>query len=221
MERQMILELQYAAPIQYYARLLQYPGVILEQWEHYEKASYRNRCYIANPNGRLRLTIPLKRGKHERQPIRAVKIANDTPWQQLHWSSLISSYRSAPYFEYYEDRLAPFYQQPFDSLFEFNQQLMTCLLDLLDMKLSLSFSGSYVKAYPESVSDWRSGIHPKAHKMRPDPAFEVPVYHQVFEPQQGFIPNLSIYDLLFNEGPHAIEHLQKAYDQDKVKCGEI
>lgn len=207
----LIIESQYLGSIHYYARLLHHKTVWIEQEEHYEKGTYRNRCHIVMPDGLLRLSIPLEKGKHQRRPMKDIRISYNDNWQKLHWRSLETAYRSSPYFEYYEDDFQPFYTKKYDYLIDFNQKLCTLILGLLEEKISLSFTNSFEKKYSSTdYTDFRSFIHPKPNKQQIDPLFTPPTYHQVFENKLPFVPNLSIIDLLFAEGPQTASILRQS-----------
>ncbi len=206
-EEQPLVEMQYLGPIPYYLLLSKYPSILIEKYEHYVKGTYRNKCFIGGPNGMLRLTIPLEKGKNQNTCIEDVIIANDNKWQSLHWQSLCSVYRNSPYFEYYEDDLAPFYHNSFKFLFDFNQQLMHQILEHLNISPQFSYSSKYEKEPIPPVIDWRSKIHPRQSSERSFPVVE---YKQVFEDRTGFLPDMSIVDLLFAEGPHAGDMLSTA-----------
>lgn len=202
-----LLEMQYLSPIRYYAKLLQYPKMLIEKYEHFEKSTYRNRCYLAGPNGILRLTIPLAKGKNQHTVIKDVRISYDVDWQKIHWLSLCSIYRTSPYFEFYEEKFAPFYEKRFKFLFDFNEQLMRLMLNLLQIEPLITFTKEYKKKYGENILDYRSAIHPNQKRTLADSSFQPPKYTQVFEDKAGFQPDMSIVDLLFCEGPHSIGYL--------------
>jgi WbqC-like protein family len=198
----LLIDLQYLPPIAYFKLLQQYDKVIFEQFEHFQKASYRNRSIITGPNGPLRLSIPLQKGKNQHTLMKDVQICYTDHWQKDHWNSFASCYRRSPYFEYYEDEFEAVFRQETPSLMQFNLQLLQWVLDALGMEVSWALSTAFQKN-PENITDARSAIHPKS----PLPGFfefNPPVYHQVFEDRTGFQPNMSIVDLLFNEGPKAI-----------------
>ncbi|MEZ4883107.1 MAG: WbqC family protein [Chitinophagales bacterium] len=209
----LLIESQYVGNIHYYARLLHHGKVLIEQCEHFQKATYRNRCHIAMPDGQLRLSIPLKRGRSQRQTMKDMKISYDEEWQKHHWNSLKSAYRSSPYFEYYEDDLLPIYTQKMVYLMDFNQHLNNFILTALHAQnlIEITFTEEFHKIYDSSkVIDFRSFIQPNPSKEKQDPLFETPVYHQVFETKTGFLPNLSVLDLLFSEGPNSLEILKNS-----------
>jgi hypothetical protein len=116
--------------------------------------------------------------------------------------SLQACYRRSAYFEYYEDSFAPFYEQKTTFLFDYNQQLLEQIIKLLKLKTGLNYTDTFEASYPQSVKDFRSLIHPKK-----EADFEQKPYFQVFEERKGFLKNLSIVDLLFNQGPHAVNYL--------------
>jgi hypothetical protein len=192
-----LLEIQYLPPIQYFTKLSSGEPVYIEQWEHYQKGTYRNRCHIAAANGLTRLTIPLIKGKNEQQAIREVRIAYYEPWQRQHWQSIRSAYGNSPFFEFYADVLQPFYEKPFPFLFDFNLELLQTLLKLLRMDVTLQLTDAYVDVAPDGWTDLRNAIHPKPHLQKPDPDFTPKSYHQVFEDRYAFLPNLSMLDGLF------------------------
>lgn len=202
-----VLSTTYLGPIYYYSRFfLSYP-VLIERNENYLKQSYRNRCIIYGANGPLTLIVPVQRGSFHKTAINELEIDYDTDWQANHWRSIISSYKSAPFFEFYIDDLIPYYQKKFHFLIDYNTSLMNVFLRHLEIKQDFSFTKSFIKQYPSKLLDFREKIHPK--KSFRDPFFKNLEYTQVFSPKHGFIPNLSILDLLFNLGPETAEFLGK------------
>ncbi len=194
-----ILNSVYLGNIQYYAAIKNADEVIIEVCDHYEKQSYRNRCEIYGANGLLKLIIPLER-RGKRIPVNSIKMDNEQRWRHEHWRSLASAYRSSPYFEYYEDHFEPFFKKEYERLSEFNQLLQEKILTLLQIDTPITYTTEYHKNY-EGYLDLREKIHPR-HK----PMEQIPPegYTQVFEDKCGFIPNLSIVDLMFNEGPRGV-----------------
>ena len=186
-----LLELQYLPPIQYFTKLYHHT-VYLEQHENYRKGTYRNRCHIASANGLLRLSIPLQKGKNQRQPIQNVRIAYDQPWQSQHWSSIQSAYGNAPFFEYYVDELQPFFKKKYEFLWDWNLDLLKKLVELTGLEEGFQYTDQFYKVPPLGWLDSRNKINPKLKVQN----FETYPYRQVFEEKHGFIPNLSILDLL-------------------------
>src|SRR5690606_42130887 len=120
-----ILPLCYLPPISWFWAYLQgrEGEILLEKQEHFPKQTYRNRCLIQSPNGRLALSIPVPKGSGEHTAYKDIRISRHQPWQKIHWRSQEAAYRSSAFFEFYEDELAPFYEKRFDFLFDFNEQL--------------------------------------------------------------------------------------------------
>ena len=192
----------YAGNLDFYSCLLKADQISIDVHENYVKQSYRNRCEIYGANGKLALIIPITRSSST--PMKEVKIDYDQNWQKIHWKSLESSYRSSPYFEFYEDKFIHLYEQKnIHYLVDFNMELLNIFLKLLDLDIELSYTDSYEKEIKNKL-DLRSLIHPK---MGTSQYYNENKYIQVFEEKMGFIPNLSIYDLVFNEGPAGVNIL--------------
>lgn len=168
---------------------------VLEKFEHFPKQTYRNRASIASPNGTLDLVVPVMKGSKVRTVYKDVKISDETRWQRLHWLSLQTCYRSSAYFEFYEDGLVSFYEKKYDFLLDYNVALFSWLLKQLKMPVDLKFTESYEL---QASKDYRSAMSKKQV-----PQIQTKPYFQVFSDRNEFIPNLSIVDLLFNQGPQA------------------
>lgn len=195
-----ILPLTYFAPIDLIKQALKTENWVFEINENYQKQSYRSRQYIYGANGKLLLNIPIKHRKGDtkkKQLIKEVKIENDFPWQDLHWKSLEAAYRSSPYFEFYEDEIQPLYEKKYTYLIDFNWACWQILIDFMQLEIVPQKTSSFHLSYPVEKNDLRGFAQAKRkHKA------EALKYAQVFEEKLGFIPNLSILDLLFSEGPN-------------------
>lgn len=199
----------YFAPVSHYALMSQATEVVFEDDDNYQKQTYRNRTYIYGANGKLLLNIPIKHskdGKH--QKYRDVKVENNFEWQKLHWKSLQSAYRSSPFFEYYEDDFAPLFEQKQKFLLDFNYKCFEVVSDNLQWDITYTKTEEYFMS-PEQV-DLRHSIAAKKPSL-----FSVTPYYQVFEEKKGFLPDLSILDLLFNEGTNALSYLE-SQDVEKL-----
>ncbi len=208
-QKSAILELHYLPCIQYFTKICYHPTIWLEQQEHYSKRSYRNRCHIATPNGILRLSIPLEKGKNQQMPIRDVRISYDESWQKDHLKSIYTAYGNAPFFKDYIEELMPFYRKKYIYLFDFNLILLEWLINLYQIETTIKLTTKYSKKIEEMV-DYRNFILPQSEQSMADCNFLPITYAQVFEERNGFIPNLSILDLLFCTGPQAILILESS-----------
>lgn len=178
------------------------PGkVMLEACEHYQKQSYRNRCCISGANGIQSLVIPMTGGA-ERRPVTQVEIDYSMPWQKIHLRSIESAYRTSAFYEFYADDFQEFYLHKPRLLFDWNLDLLKWALQALRLPAEVSLTKVYEKT-PSQAIDLRQGIHPKARYNLPDKNFSPLPYQQVFIERSGFLANLSVIDLIFNEGPRA------------------
>ena len=193
-----ILPSAYLAPIDHYAHLAQADEALLEACDHYAKQTLRNRCEIAGPGGVQSLTIPVVKPERGKQQMRDIRISDHGNWRHLHWNALKSAYNRTPFFEYYADDFAPFYEQRYEFLYDFNMQLQTLVCSLLDIDTPTHLTDRY-EAQPEMM-DLRPLVEPHAQSEQ----FTPRPYYQVFAHKHGFLPNLSIVDLLFNMGPEGL-----------------
>lgn len=206
---QILLSSAYLPPVQYFAHLQSAEQVWIEQYDHYQKQTYRNRCVIAAPDGPLSLTIPIEKPNTQKAFMRDIRISDHGNWRHLHWNAIESAYNHTPFFEYYKDDFRPFYEKKFDFLVDYNEQLCQLVCQLTDIDTSFQRTESYVVEPSNTIIDLRDAIHPKKEVMD-DASFSAVPYYQVFQERLGFLPNLSIIDLLFNMGPEAILVLQKS-----------
>ncbi|HKL96964.1 MAG TPA: WbqC family protein [Paludibacteraceae bacterium] len=193
-----ILPTAYLGPISYYQLLINAP-VVIEQHASYVKQTYANRCHIATANGIESLTIPVEHNTGK-VTIRDVKISDHSNWQTLHWRAIETAYNSTPFFDYYKEDLQSFFEQKFTFLLDFNLQIQSTILDLLGFDATITLSESYKKAYQSDEIDLREVLHPKKKEVSLGVQFEHQNYYQVFNHKFGFLPDLSIIDLLFNMG---------------------
>lgn len=190
-----VLTSLYLAPVEYYSALFCSSSIIIEANDNYQKQSYRNRCNIVAANGVMALTIPVIKGNTPGTPMRDIRISDHGNWQHVHWNAIVSAYNSSPFLEYYEDYFRPFYERRFTFLFDLNEELRELIFQMLYIDTSVQYSKAFQDVFSKEYVDLRDKIHPK-HKSH----FKSPEYYQVFKSKHGFIPNMSIIDLLFNMG---------------------
>ena len=212
-----LLSSTYFGPVQWYQKLNRYDECLIERHESFIKQTYRNRMIIATTNGPLSLTIPTNHDTS--MAMKDIRISDHANWRHVHWNALLSAYGESPFFEYYQDDIRPFYEKKYDFLFDFNMEIMEKMIELLDIRPNVKVTDEYVRKLevgseeleavgektPNLIKDFRDAIRPK--KPLPDPDFTPKRYYQVYEQKHGFLPNMSILDLLFNEGNEAIFHL--------------
>ena len=193
-----LLSTTYFGQIQWYQKLYRAERVEIEQWESFRKQTYRNRCLIATTNGIQALTVPVE---HSDSPlIKDIRLSDHGNWRHLHWNALQSAYGESPFFEYYQDDIRPFFEKHWEFLLDFNEANRLKMCELIDIQPNVSYTKEFVSE--ENMASFRDVICPK--HPQDDPDFTPRRYYQVYEQKHGFLPNLSILDLLFNMGPESI-----------------
>ena len=187
--------------------------MLIERCESFQKQTYRNRCLIASTQGVQALTVPVV--SEGSSLINNVRISDHGNWRHLHWNALKSAYGESPFFEYYEDDLRPFFQPDWEFLFDFNEAIRKKMCELLDIHPHVHYTESFTSPLDISRTshlvprtshlDYRHAIQPK--HPAPDADFTPRPYYQVYREKHGFLPNLSILDLLMNMGPESIFYL--------------
>jgi hypothetical protein len=208
MPGKILLSTAYFGNIQYYTKLLAFREVQVEQMEHFPKQTYRNRCVILDTNGPFVLSVPVKRHSGERLFTRDVEIDYSRDWIKMHLRALESAYRSSAFYDLLIDDLMPVWENQPKFLIDLNLSAQQIVCDLMNIDVTVSLTADYVHQ-PCNCNDLREKIHPKPRMYWNDPNFSPAGYHQIFDQKFGFTPNLSILDLLFNEGPEGFEILKK------------
>lgn len=192
----------YFASIAHYVVIAKAGSVVFEVTDNYQKQTYRSRAYIYGANGRLPLVVPVKYTQKNRQLYSDVKIANEENWQELHWKSLQSAYRTSPFFEFYEDELFPIFNTKHDYILDLNFKCLEAIFKCLQWDCQYSKTSEFVKTVT-GKTDFRHLVN-----ARKESTFNFNQYTQVFSNKHGFLGNLSILDLLFNEGPNTMNYLE-------------
>ena len=206
-----LLQTTYFGPIQWYQKLYRYDQTLIEQYDSYQKQTYRNRCVIATANGLQALTVPVEHNVQRSTfsvQCKDLRISDHNQWRRVHWNALQSAYSESPFFDYYADDIRPFFEKKYEFLVDFNEAIRQTVCDLLDIQPKVEYTSSFLSPLTSHFSpldDFREVInakHPQA-----DADFQPRRYWQVFEGKHGFQANLSILDLLFNMGNEAIFYL--------------
>ena len=187
------------ARISWWAMVVNADTLIFDVAEHFQKMTERNKYHISGANNSNKLSVPLVNGRDQRAPMCEIRIQNEERWQVQHWRTIVSVYRRTPFFEHYEDSLRPLFEEEFTHLVHFNKAAMQWVKRQLRLKFEEQEADVFVKEYRQEITDIRF--------IKPDPR-ELPRYHQIFEDRIGFLPDLSILDLLFSKGPAAAEYLR-------------
>lgn len=203
MEKTVLLSSAYLPPVSYFSKLYAYEKVCVERFDHYMKQSYRNRCVIASAAGPLSLTIPTEKSEDPKCLMKDVRISDHGNWRHVHWNAFVAAYKQSPFFDYYADEFHEFFEKRYSFLFDFNSELCNWLCEQLDMHPVVAWSNDFI-VDTAGMDDFREQIHPKKRLQTDDASFKAVPYYQVFQEKQGFQPDLSVADLLFNMGPEGL-----------------
>ncbi len=207
-----LLSSAYFGPVQWYQKLFRHERVMVEACDSFRKQTYRNRCVIATANGPQALSVPVERpdapGGLSRCLMRDVRISDHGNWRHVHWSALASSYGESPFFEFLSDDIRPFFERRWTFLYDLNMEICAKVCELMDFVPRMEPTERFVPAGDGALAgvlDYRETIRPK--HPGPDDGFIPKPYYQVYQARHGFIPNLSILDLLFNMGREGVLYL--------------
>lgn len=198
-----VLHPSYFPSISHFVAIAQSDKVTFEIEDNFQKQTNRNRTYIYSPNGIQLLNIPIKHSKLYHQKTKDIKIELEFDWQKQHFKSLEAAYRSSPFFEFFEDDLLPIFQKKHTFLMDLNLESFEIVCKCLRMKIEFDKTTEYFHEIDNSqIKDFRYLVNGKKDIS----VFET--YTQVFDDKYGFLNNLSILDLLFNEGKYAMDYLK-------------
>jgi hypothetical protein len=197
----------YLPPISWWVLAIRYQTFTIEYFETYPKQTYRNRSHIYSAKGILPLSVPIKKPHGNHTQTKDITIDYSLRWQQIHWRAIAAAYNKTPYFQFYKDYFYPYYQSQTLYLVDLNLKLIELCISLLKLT-GLSIQATTRYEHQIRMDDYRTLIHPKKISLLSSGNSSI-LYQQIFEPIHGFIPDLSIIDLLFNEGPGSKGILQQ------------
>jgi hypothetical protein len=197
----LIVDSQYFPPVTLFKKSIEFSNIKLDIYEPWRKMSYRNRCVVAGANGPINLSIPLLEGREQKKTMKEVAIDNRKSWQGQHWKTIISCYNRSPWFDFFAHELEELYRQQVEYLVDWNRLCFEWVIKKLGIQTNILCTDFFQPVYDDpNLEDFRNRLLPKSiNSDFPKPVY----YHQVFEERIGFIPHLSILDLLFCEGKNA------------------
>ena len=199
----LLIQPTFFGPVIQYVAMASQSNIIFEKQDNFQKQTYRNRCYIYGPNGKQLLTVPILHSKSTlRQKTKEVKIDKSFSWQKIFIRSLEASYRSSPYFEFYEDDIMQIFDKRHTFLLDLNMHAHEVISECLQLENTIQYTTAYQEE-PREQKDLRYLVNAKK-----EPVYDLESYTQVFNNKHGFLANLSILDLLFNEGTTALDYLE-------------
>jgi hypothetical protein len=201
MTGKILLSSAYLPPVEYFSIISRADEILIEREENYQKQTYRNRCYILSAHGPQILSVPVLMGSLHKTAIKDIRIDYSKRWQQVHLRAMIASYKASPYFEFYFENVEKIISGNHDFLLDLNMQLTESIMQILRLRKNISYTTCF-EAAGVIKNDFRYKINPKIESD-----FAYRKYLQVFDSKKGFVPNLSIIDLLFNMGPETFEYL--------------
>ena len=201
MAGKILISTAYLPPVEYFSLVSGADKIIFEKEENYLKQTFRNRCYILSAHGPQLLSVPVYLGSSHKTPIKEIRIDYSKRWQQIHLRAMQASYNSSPYFEFYFEKIEKVISGNFEYLLDLNTELTEAILEILNIERRLSYTTSFEPA-DNKAYDHRYRITPKKQS-----SFAEKKYLQVFDTTAGFVPRLSIIDLIFNTGPEACSYL--------------
>ena len=192
----------YFPSISHYIAMIKADSVTFEMEDNFQKQTNRNRMYIYSPNGVQMLNIPIKHSKEKHQKYKDVRIENDFGWQKNHFKSLEAAYKNSPFYEYFVDDLRPLFEKKHEFMLDLNFEIFKLINEALGISIPFEKTTEYFHQVTDKT-DFRYLVNGKKDKTQIEP------YTQVFDDKHGFLNNLSILDLLFNEGRYAVDYLKQ------------
>lgn len=201
--KDIIIGSAYLAPVSYFAALCSCRKAYIERYDHYMKQTYRNRCVIASAGGPLALTIPVEKLREDKCCMKDIRMSEHGNWRHVHRNAFVAAYKKSPFFDYYDAEFNAFFERKYEFLYDFNLELTHWICEQIDIQPELVPTNEYMDA-GKGLLDLREVIHPKRTVADKLSFYRYVPYYQVFDSRYGFLPDLSIADLLFNMGPESL-----------------
>jgi hypothetical protein len=201
MAGKILISTAYLPPVEYFSAISGAEEIFVEKEENYIKQTYRNRCYILSAHGLQLLSVPVFLGSLHKTLIKDIRIDYSKRWQQVHLRAMTASYNSSPYFEFYFEKIEKVVSGNYEFLIDLNMELAEVILEILNLRKNLSYT-SVFEPVGNKPHDYRYNIAPKKESV-----FSEKKHDQVFNTGDGFVPRLSVIDLIFNTGPEACSYL--------------
>ncbi len=206
-KKTLLIDLQYFPITDYILALYKFSHIRFSQYDRHRKMSFRNRCRILGANGPINLTVPIIGGRDVKQKMFEIRIDNSDNWRPRHFRSIVSGYNRSPFFEYFAESLEHLYTTKFELLEEWNLACLGWLTAQVSVELDFEIVKSDQSELPQQeTTDLRDRFFPRT--IANHPGNQLP-YRQVFHDKFGFVPNLSVLDYLFCEGPSKLRTLIK------------
>jgi len=201
MSGNILISTAYLPPVEYFSRISQADEILIEREENYIKQTYRNRCYILSSHGTHHLSVPVYLGSLHKTPVKEIRIDYSKRWQQVHLGAITAAYSSSPYYAFYFENIEKIILKKFEYLLDLNMDLLQSILTILNSEKKISYTTNF-ETPSLADNDFRYSINPKKKIIHP-----VKSYYQVFNISNGFVPGLSIIDLIFNLGPESVNFI--------------
>ncbi len=201
MSGNILISTAYLPPVEYFSRISQADEILIEREENYIKQTYRNRCYILSSHGTHHLSVPVYLGSLHKTPVKEIRIDYSKRWQQVHLGAITAAYSSSPYYAFYFENIEKIILKKFEYLLDLNMDLLQSILTILNSEKKISYTTNFENP-SLADNDFRYSINPKKKIIHP-----VKSYYQVFNISNGFVPGLSIIDLIFNLGPESVNFI--------------
>ena len=204
-----LLSTSYFPPVEYFVEVIRHKKAIIDIHETYPKQTWRNRCNIYSANGNINLSVPVEKPHGNHTKTSQIKISKHAAWQKNHWRGIESAYRNAPWFVHYKDLVENLIMESeSDLLYKKNERILNSILNEMEIQIEIEYTDDFVEE-SSGFDDFRFCISPKPKDRTGKKEILFDLYYQVFADKYGFIPNLSILDLLFNIGPDSLNYLEK------------